>query len=70
MSDESYKEYLAARVISENRPVCFRLQHWASDAHSSQVTYRLLSRALKVHVNVAKQYVHPRKPQDGLNNPR
>ncbi|KAF2129524.1 hypothetical protein P153DRAFT_366912 [Dothidotthia symphoricarpi CBS 119687] len=38
MSEEEYKDYLAARVLTESKPV----------------TYRLLSRALQVNVNVAK----------------
>ncbi|KAF1846787.1 uncharacterized protein K460DRAFT_367533 [Cucurbitaria berberidis CBS 394.84] len=38
MAEDEYKDYLAARVLTENKPV----------------TYRLLSRALKVNVNVAK----------------
>ncbi|KAF2682124.1 hypothetical protein K458DRAFT_420066 [Lentithecium fluviatile CBS 122367] len=42
MAEENYKEYLAARVLTDNRPV----------------TYRLLSRALKVNVNTAKQMLY------------
>ncbi|KAJ4301437.1 hypothetical protein N0V90_003529 [Kalmusia sp. IMI 367209] len=42
MADESYKEYLANRVLTESQPI----------------TYRLLSRALKVHVNIAKQMLY------------
>ncbi|KAL5113974.1 hypothetical protein ACEQ8H_008156 [Pleosporales sp. CAS-2024a] len=38
MAHDSYKDYLAARVLAENKPV----------------TYRLLSRAVKVDVNSAK----------------
>ncbi|CAO2654698.1 Nn.00g114310.m01.CDS01 [Neocucurbitaria sp. VM-36] len=38
MEEEKYNDYLAARVLTENKPV----------------TYRLLSRTLKVNVNVAK----------------
>ncbi|KAH5407493.1 hypothetical protein HBI47_171510 [Parastagonospora nodorum] len=38
MAEESYKDYLAARLLTENKPV----------------TYRLLSRALQVNVNSAK----------------
>ena len=41
MAEGKYKEYLAARVLAENKPV----------------TYRLLSRALKVNVNLAKRFV-------------
>ncbi|KAF2188172.1 hypothetical protein K469DRAFT_737542 [Zopfia rhizophila CBS 207.26] len=39
---ENYKEYLAARVLTDNRIV----------------TYRLASRALRVNVNIAKQMLH------------
>jgi len=41
MAEEQYKDYLAARVLTEHRPV----------------TYRLLSRALKTNVNTAKRSV-------------
>lgn len=41
MAEEQYKDYLAARVLTEHKPV----------------TYRLLSRALKTNVNTAKQSV-------------
>ncbi|EAT84144.1 hypothetical protein SNOG_08976 [Parastagonospora nodorum SN15] len=41
MAEESYKDYLAARLLTENKPV----------------TYRLLSRALQVNVNSAKLFV-------------
>ncbi|KAH7063444.1 DNA polymerase subunit Cdc27 [Macrophomina phaseolina] len=39
---DQYKEYLAANVLQENRPI----------------TYRLLSRELKVHVHQAKQMLY------------
>ncbi|EUC42308.1 hypothetical protein COCMIDRAFT_103875 [Bipolaris oryzae ATCC 44560] len=39
MAQEQYKDYLAARILAENKPV----------------TYRLLSRALKTNVNTAKR---------------
>ncbi|KAF1956015.1 hypothetical protein CC80DRAFT_526094 [Byssothecium circinans] len=42
MVAEDYKEFLAARVLTDNRPV----------------TYRLLSRALKVNVNTAKRMLY------------
>ncbi|KAF1966083.1 hypothetical protein BU23DRAFT_560540 [Bimuria novae-zelandiae CBS 107.79] len=42
MAEESYKEYLANRVLTESQPI----------------TYRLLSRALKVNVNVAKRMLY------------
>lgn len=41
MAQEQYKDYLAARILAENKPV----------------TYRLLSRALKTNVNTAKRLV-------------
>ncbi|CAI6332531.1 unnamed protein product [Periconia digitata] len=41
-SEVDYKEYLAARLLAENHPV----------------TYRLLSRAVKTHVNKAKQMLY------------
>jgi hypothetical protein len=41
MAEEQYKDYLAARILAENKPV----------------TYRLLSRALKTNVNTAKRLV-------------
>lgn len=49
---EDYKKYLAERLFTEDK----------------MVTYRILSRALKVHVDVAKAYVPstlfvPRTPQ-------
>lgn len=43
MAQEDYKDYLAARILAENKPV----------------TYRLLSRALKTNVNTAKRLVLP-----------
>ncbi|KAH7395191.1 DNA polymerase subunit Cdc27 [Phaeosphaeria sp. MPI-PUGE-AT-0046c] len=42
MAEETYRDYLAARVLTENKPV----------------TYRLLSRALKVDVNSAKRMLY------------
>jgi DNA polymerase delta subunit 3 len=41
MAEENYKDYLTARVVTEQKPV----------------TYRLLSRALKINVNTAKRSV-------------
>lgn len=40
---DEYKKYLAQQLLTEDK----------------LVTYRLLSRALKVHVNTAKEYVAP-----------
>ena len=41
MAEEQYKDFLAARIITEHKPV----------------TYRLLSRAVKTNVNTAKRSV-------------
>lgn len=43
MAQEQYRDYLAARILAENKAV----------------TYRLLSRALKTNVNTAKRLVLP-----------
>jgi DNA polymerase delta subunit 3 len=43
MAQENYKDYLTARVVTEQKPV----------------TYKLLSRALKTNVNTAKRSVQP-----------
>lgn len=45
MAEETYKDYLATRILAEHKPV----------------TYRLLSRALKTNVNTAKRSVQLRK---------
>lgn len=55
-----YKEYLAMNVLNEGQIVC---SPWASLpkvclANRTQVSYRALSRALKVHVNAAKELVY------------
>ncbi|KAL5390526.1 hypothetical protein DPSP01_001602 [Paraphaeosphaeria sporulosa] len=42
MAEARYREYLADRVLAEGQPI----------------TYRLLSRALQVHVNIAKQMLY------------
>ncbi len=54
MADEQSRDYLAARVLTESQPV----------------TYRLLSRALQVHVNVAKRSVKSLHVLYVLNSPR
>jgi DNA polymerase delta subunit 3 len=41
MAEEDYQDFLVARVVTEQKPV----------------TYRLLSRATKTNVNTAKQSV-------------
>lgn len=54
---EAYRKYLAENVLSEEKVVSPRphilLIHILTDTR--QVTYRLLSRALHVHPNTAKQ---------------
>jgi hypothetical protein len=52
---DSYQEYLAANVIAESRPVRFMHPYQQYKKLTVQVTYRLLSRAVKVKVNIAKQ---------------
>lgn len=53
-----YGTYLAANILNEDRIVHHANPTFSSDsvyANVRQVTYRLLSRALKVHVNIAKE---------------
>ena len=50
-----YKSYLAANILSEDRVVCTFSACELLDANSCQITYRLLSRALKINVNAAKE---------------
>lgn len=57
---EEHKKYLADRLLSEERPVSIymrrtRFPSSAAGAYSRQITYRLVSRALNVHVNTAKE---------------
>ncbi|PVI04643.1 hypothetical protein DM02DRAFT_158708 [Periconia macrospinosa] len=54
MPEQNYKEYLAARLLAENRPV----------------TYRLLSRAVKVHVNRGKQMLYEFHRNQNAKKPR
>lgn len=54
---DKYKEYLAANVLNEGKIVSFLLTSIQSLANVYQVSYRTLSIALKVHVNLAKQSV-------------
>ncbi|KAF2248777.1 hypothetical protein BU26DRAFT_518989 [Trematosphaeria pertusa] len=54
MAEENYKEYLAARVLTDNRPA----------------TYRLLSRALKVNVNTAKQMLYEFHSKQNAKKPK
>ncbi|KAF2800114.1 hypothetical protein K505DRAFT_264560 [Melanomma pulvis-pyrius CBS 109.77] len=51
---DTYKEYLAARVINDGRPV----------------TYRLLSRAIKVNVNIAKQMLYEFHSNQNAKKPK
>lgn len=60
MSQE-YSDYLAINVLNEQQLVCLWLWVPCPLSQASltldQVSYRSLSRALKVHSNLAKQYV-------------
>lgn len=52
--------YLAEQVLNEQRTVCVMPTLFSVAATDRyQVTYRSLSRALKVHANRAKQYAVP-----------
>lgn len=57
---QDYNEYLAANVLNEQQFVRIQLFYPAPTSNSQQVSYRLLGRALKVHANLAKQYVPQR----------
>jgi hypothetical protein len=50
-----YKTYLAAQILSEEGVVCYSFDVVMAALMPLQITYRLLSKALKVHVNSAKQ---------------
>jgi hypothetical protein len=51
-----YKMYLASRILTEDKVVCVYLGVGILKGLTGlQITYRLLSRALKIHVNVAKE---------------
>jgi len=59
MAEEGARDYLAARVLTEGQPVCsFCTAHishrYRNSSYKLQVTYRLLARAIQVHVNTAK----------------
>lgn len=56
MSEQNHKDYLAARILTENRPVSIST-YVTVRCLQFQVTYRLLSRALRVDVNSAKRSV-------------
>ena len=59
MSGE-YNEYLAVHVLNEQQLVIAKKRfHKSAQLTPKQVSYRSLSRALKVHVNLAKQYDTP-----------
>lgn len=55
MADTKYKDYLAARILTESRPVSstYTMESFFT-ADAFKVTYKLLSRALQVNVSVAK----------------
>lgn len=51
-----YKMYLASSILTEDKVVCVCLRvDILKGLTGLQITYRLLSRALKVHVNVGKE---------------
>jgi hypothetical protein len=58
MMAANYKRFLAERVLNEQQTVS---KHWyieyIAPTDVPEVTYRSLSQALKVHSNLAKQYV-------------
>ncbi|KAF1944353.1 hypothetical protein EJ02DRAFT_341034 [Clathrospora elynae] len=54
MAEEQYKDYLAGRVLSEQKPV----------------TYRLLSRALKTNVNTAKRMLFDFHKKQNAKKPK
>ncbi|KAF2473939.1 uncharacterized protein BDR25DRAFT_332677 [Lindgomyces ingoldianus] len=51
---DNYKEYLAAKVLADGKPI----------------TYRVLSRALKVNVNIAKQMLYEFHSQQNAKKPK
>ncbi|CAG5161186.1 uncharacterized protein ALTATR162_LOCUS5977 [Alternaria atra] len=53
MAEENYKDYLTARVVTEQKPV----------------TYRLLSRALKINVNTAKRMLFEFRKNQNARKP-
>ena len=56
-----YGIYLAENVLNEQKIVSHCVLHiiTANADPSNQVSYRILSRAVGVHVNQAKRYVMP-----------
>ena len=52
---QEYTEYLAATVLNEQQYVSRPIETANPRANRPQVNYRMLSRALKVHSNLAKQ---------------
>lgn len=56
---EDFKNHLADQILSEEKIVSLvSFQEYTNNVSNVlQVTYRALSRALRVNVNVAKQYV-------------
>lgn len=59
---DQYKDYLSEVVLADQNIVRhpFPGLQPAADIFRLQVTYRVLSRHLKIHVQIAKQFVHPR----------
>ena len=61
---EDYKKFLAEQILTEDKVVCVTFPSPEIPTLTrGQVSYRLLSRAMKVHVNTAKQYVPRYYPQ-------
>ena len=60
MAKDDPKTYLAANVLNESKlvgPQLILLHLLHTRADEQEVSYRMLSRDLKVHSNLAKQYV-------------
>lgn len=57
---QEYTEWLAVNVLNEQQNVNIPETRLLDHANDFKVNYRNLSRALKVHCNVAKQYENPR----------
>jgi hypothetical protein len=53
---DEYRKYLATKVINEDVIVSTRSHEFAPELDVYQINYRQLSRALKVHTHLAKQY--------------
>ncbi|KAL8816703.1 MAG: hypothetical protein Q9191_008284 [Dirinaria sp. TL-2023a] len=55
---QDYKQWLAAEVVSESKIVRHQKSNYNTVLINLQVTYRMLSRELKVHVNAAKRMLY------------